>query len=50
MKTTVLGILTIAVAVGSVAIKLINGEPVDFAAVTTAVTAGIGLVKAADHK
>lgn len=48
MKTTALGILTIIVAVAGTGIKLLGGEVVDFATVITAVTAGIGLLKARD--
>lgn len=50
MKTTALGILTIIVAVANAAIALLKGQPIDFAATATAITAGIGLVKAADQK
>jgi hypothetical protein len=48
MKTTVLGILTIVVAVANAAAALIKGQAVDFAATVSAITAGIGLIKAAD--
>lgn len=50
MKTTILGVLTIVVSVANAALALLKGQPIDFAATATAVTAGIGLVKAADHK
>lgn len=50
MKTTALGILTIIVAVANAAIALLKGQPIDFASTATAITAGIGLVKAADQK
>jgi hypothetical protein len=50
MKTTALGVLTIVAAVVNAAIALLNGQAVDFAATATAVTAGFGLVKAADAK
>lgn len=50
MKTTALGFLTIVAAVANAAIALINGQPVDFGATIAAITAGIGLVKAADAK
>lgn len=50
MKTTALGILTIIVAVANAAIALLNGQPVDFATTFAAVTAGFGLIKAADAK
>lgn len=48
MKTTALGVLTIIVAVAGTGIKLLGGEAIDFATVVTAVTAGIGLLKAKD--
>jgi hypothetical protein len=48
MKTTALGILTIVAAVVNAAIALLNGNAVDFGATAAAITAGIGLVKAAD--
>jgi hypothetical protein len=49
MKTTILGVLTIVVAAANVVIGLLRGDSVDFAAAVTAITAGIGLIKAADH-
>ncbi len=48
MKTTILGVLTIVATVTGAAVKLINGQPVDFMSVSAAVAAGFGLVKAAD--
>ena len=50
MKTTALGILTIVVAVGNALIQILNGDSIDFAATAASVTAGIGLLKAADAK
>jgi hypothetical protein len=50
MKTTVLGILTIVIAVANAAVNLLKGLPIDIAATGSAVAAGIGLVKAADAK
>ena len=50
MKTTLLGVFTILVAVGGTGIKVLNGEPVDFATVLAAVTAGLGLLKAQDSE
>lgn len=50
MKTTALGILTIVAAVLNATIALLNGQAVDFGATVAAITAGIGLVKAADAK
>jgi len=50
VKTTLLGILTIIAAVVNTAVALINNQEVDFGATITAITAGIGLVKAADSK
>jgi len=43
-----LGVLTIVVAVANAGIGLINGTPVDWAATTAAVTAGVGLITAKD--
>jgi hypothetical protein len=48
MKTTILGILTIIAAVVNAAVALLNGQNVDFGATIAAITAGIGLLKAAD--
>lgn len=50
VKTTVLGILTIIAAVVNTAVALLNNQDVDFGATIAAITAGIGLVKAADSK
>lgn len=50
MKTTVLGVLTIVATVSGAAVKLLNGQPVDFMSVSAAVAAGFGLIKAADSK
>jgi hypothetical protein len=50
MKTTVLGVLTIVATVSGAAVKLINGQPVDFMSISAAVAAGFGLIKAADSK
>jgi hypothetical protein len=48
MKTTILGILTIVAAVVNSAIALLNGQNVDFGVTIAAITAGVGLLKAAD--
>lgn len=50
MRTTLLGVLTIVATVSGAAIKILNGEPVDFTACAAAVAAGFGLIKAADQK
>jgi hypothetical protein len=50
MHTTILGLLSIVVAVANAAINLLKGLPVDFAATGSAIAAGVGLVKAADAK
>jgi hypothetical protein len=50
MKTTALGVLTILAAVVNAAVALLNGQNVDFGATITAITAGIGLLKAADSQ
>jgi hypothetical protein len=49
MKTTALGILTIVAAVVNAAISLLKGQAVDFGVTAAAITAGIGLIKAADQ-
>lgn len=48
MKTTILGILTIIVAVGNAALSLLKSGTFDVAIAITAITSGIGLVKAGD--
>jgi hypothetical protein len=50
MKTTVLGVVSIVATVSGAAVKLINGQPVDFMSISAAVAAGFGLIKAADSK
>lgn len=49
-KTTTLGILTIAAAALNYVIGLMNGHPVDMTATVTAISSGLGLIAAADHK
>lgn len=48
MKTTVLGVLTILVAVANAAISFLKTSTFDFATTATAVTSGWGLIKARD--
>jgi len=48
MKTTVLGVLTILVAVGSAAVSFLKTGTFDFAQVAASVTAGYGLIHAKD--
>jgi hypothetical protein len=50
MKTTALGVLTIVAAVVNAAIALLQGQSFDLGATAAAVTAGLGLIKAADQK
>lgn len=50
MKTTALGIATIIVALGNATIEFLNTGTANWAALVTGVTAGFGLVKAADSK
>jgi len=50
MKTTILGTLTIIVAVGNAAIQILSGDTIDYAVTVASITAGIGLLKAADQK
>lgn len=47
-KTTILGILTILSALISAGTALLSGHALDYQAVVTAITAGIGLITAAD--
>lgn len=48
MKTTVLGVLTIVSAICFAGISFLKTGAFDVGVLVTAVTAGIGLVKAAD--
>jgi hypothetical protein len=48
-NTTVLGILTLITAVSSAALAFLNGQPVDWPTTIASITAGIGLIKAADQ-
>lgn len=48
MKTTALGIATIVAAVANAVVQFLNTGEADWAALVTSVTAGFGLVKAAD--
>jgi hypothetical protein len=50
MKTTALGIATIVVALANATIEFLNTGTANWAAVVTGITAGIGLIKAADSK
>jgi hypothetical protein len=47
-KTSAAGIGAILVAVGTVAVGLANGTPIDWSACIAAVMAGIGLIAAKD--
>lgn len=52
-NTTVMGICTIVVGVATACMQLFDGDPstvLDFGAAFAAITAGIGLMKAADSK
>lgn len=48
MKTTALGIITIVAAVANAALSFLKTGTADYGALIAAVTAGIGLLKAAD--
>jgi len=48
MKTTTLGVLTIISAICFAAISFLKGGSFDIGALITSVTAGVGLIKAAD--
>lgn len=50
MKTTILGILTVVSAVTFAAISFLKTGAFDFGVLITGVTAGVGLIKAADAK
>lgn len=49
-RTTLLGIFTIVGALGHAAIELLNGQHPDWNIIANSVTAGIGLILAADGK
>lgn len=49
-KTTVAGIGAILTAVGTVAVALAHGTPVDWSTAIAAIMAGIGLIAAKDAK
>ena len=50
MKTTILGIATIVAAVSSAVVSFLQNGDTDFGSLVVAITAGIGLIKAADSK
>jgi hypothetical protein len=50
MKTTILGVLTIVSAVCFAAISFIKTGTFDFGGLSVGITAGVGLIKAADAK
>lgn len=47
-KTTILGILTIVGAVTTAAYQYVQGSSIDFVVLSTAITAGWGLIMAKD--
>ncbi|MBV6342777.1 hypothetical protein [Candidatus Magnetobacterium casense] len=47
-KTTVMGVMAIITALISAATGIINGTPVDWTAIITAIMAGVGLIAAKD--
>ena len=49
-RTTTLGILTILSTSCNIGMGMINGTPVDWPSAIAAITAGIGLITARDHK
>jgi len=50
-KTTILGVLTIIAAISNAALNFLKtGTPGDVGALVAAITAGYGLIKAADSK
>ena len=50
MKTTILGVLTILAGVVNAALAILNGTPIDIETTIISITAGAGLIKAADSK
>ena len=50
MKTTALGIATILAAIANATIEFLNTGAANWAMLVTGVTAGFGLIKAADSK
>jgi len=48
MKTTILGIATIVAAVSNAVVSFLQTGSADYGSLIAAVTAGIGLIKAAD--
>lgn len=49
-KTTTAGVLAIAAALAGAGAAYFGGHPVDFASLSAAVMAGIGLIASADAK
>ena len=49
LKTTLTGVLTICIALGSAGLALLQGHSPDYGATVAAITAGIGLISARDH-
>jgi hypothetical protein len=48
-KTTILGVLTILVAVANAIIAYLSGQPIQTEVTLAAITSGIGLILAKDH-
>lgn len=48
MKTTILGIITIVGALCNATVQYLNGKQIDLVTLSTAITAGWGLIHAAD--
>lgn len=49
-KTTLAGVLTIVGAITSAGLAYLNKQPINTTATFTALTVGVGLIKAADSK
>jgi hypothetical protein len=49
-RTTVIGVLTIIVAVAHAGLQLLNGQQPDLTATSAGVLAGLGFIHAADNK
>jgi uncharacterized membrane protein (DUF441 family) len=49
-KTTAAGVLTIVVTLGTAGLALLHGQPVNMTTTVAGITAGVGLIQAADSK
>ncbi len=49
-KTTLAGVLTIIVTLGTAALSYLHGQPINTSTTIAGITAGVGLIHAADSK